>query len=166
MMTEQTLPAIGTKLPLLFNFRECLFGDGIVVEVTVKNGRALSIQEPDGYWMYGVNPGAMAATGETAEAAREAFRGMFSSILKEYAVEAPSLDAFQKMVGAFFTDTNTGYEREWRAAVDVVRRENINIEGLKKTSADSKAIITIAMKQLAQVQPADNEADLQLAQAA
>jgi hypothetical protein len=167
MMTDtSSAAAIGTKLPLLFNFREALFGNRIVVEVQIRNGRALSVQESDGVWMYGVTPGAMAASGEDYATAQRAFREMFSNILKDFARESATFDAFKAVVKKFFEDTNPGYEREWKAAVEAVRRDGTEVPGLAKAPAESRPSLTIEVKQLAQIQPADNEADLQLAQAA
>jgi hypothetical protein len=167
MMTDvTTTPAIGTKLPLLFNFREALFGSAKVVEVRIENGRALCVQEADGTWMYGVNPGAMAATGEDTVDARRAFREMFSNILKDFVRESDSFEQFRDLVTGFFHDTNPGHEIEWREAVENVRRGLVHVGDLQKASADSRPSVTVEIKELAQVLPADNEADLELAQAA
>src|SRR6266581_535977 len=92
MVTENPSPAIGPAIPILFTYRDCLFGNGFVVEVNAVNGRALCIHERDGFWMYGVNPGGMAATGEDAVAAHAEFRQTFSKILKDLAHEASSFD--------------------------------------------------------------------------
>ena len=125
-MTEKISPAIGTAIPLLLNFREVLFGNGIVVEVHGFNGRALCVQESDGCWIYGVNPGGMAAFGESDVIARREFRQMFSGILREIATEANSFDQFHALVRAFFEDTNKEYEKEWLEAVDVVRKATLS----------------------------------------
>ena len=63
-MTAETDLAIGTKLPIIFSYRDALFGNNFVVEVHARNGRALCAREEDGFWMYGVNPGGMSARGE------------------------------------------------------------------------------------------------------
>ena len=55
------------RYPLLFTYRDTLFGTGLLLEVQVVNGRALCVKEAeDEYWVYGVNPGGMAAHGPHA----------------------------------------------------------------------------------------------------
>ena len=162
MMTEKAVTAIGAAIPLLLNFREVLFGNGIVVEVHAVNGRALCVQEPDGYWVYGVNPGGMAAVGDDAASARREFRHTFSGVLREIATEADSFDKFAGLVRAFFEDTNRGYEQAWRDAVGVVRQRDLEVPGLKKSPADAPLHVTVNVKAVSEIQPTDNEADLRL----
>jgi hypothetical protein len=44
-----------TRYPLLLGFRDLIAGNGFVASVAL-NGRALLVDEGDGFWMYGVNP--------------------------------------------------------------------------------------------------------------
>lgn len=163
-MTATATPAIGASVPLLFTYRDCLFGNGFVVEVKVVNGRALCVQESDGFWMYGVNPGAMAASGDDASEAHTEFRQLFSSLLKDLAQEANSFEEFHGLVLEFFNDTNPGYEREWLKAVQAVRRAKIDIEGVPRAPADSPREVHVSMKE--HFSATDNNADLELARAA
>lgn len=164
MMTETPSPAIGLPIPLLFTYRDCLFGNGFVVEVNASNGRALCVQESDGFWMYGVNPGAMAAFGEDPSAAHTQFRQMFSDILKDLAGEAENLEEFRALVEQFFSDTNPGHERDWLQAVELVRKGEVVAEGIPRAPADSPRRLTVAMKKM--FKAADNAAHLQLTRAA
>ena len=93
MMTDT--PAIGAKLPFLFSYRDTLFGNGFVVHVEAKNGRALSVHEEDGWWMYGVNPGGMAAHGDDPHAAHAAFRKTFSDVWLDIAKDTRSFAEFR-----------------------------------------------------------------------
>ena len=162
MKTHEIATASGAAIPLLLNFREVLFGNGIVIEVHAVNGRALCVQESDGYWIYGVNPGGMAAVGADAASARREFRQTFSGVLREIATEASSFDEFAALVRSFFEDTNRGYEQAWRDAVDVIRQKDLEVPGLKRSSADAPLQVTVNVKAVSEIQPADNEADLQL----
>jgi hypothetical protein len=164
MVTAQALPAIGTAIPLLFSYRDCLFGNGFVVEVTAKGGRALCVHESDGFWMYGVNPGAMAAVGDSPDNAHAEFRALFSGNLKDLALESSSFDEFKAKVAEFFNDTNPGHEREWQLAVEAVRRNEVDLEGIPRVPADSPRTISVSMKKV--FSAADNEANLELARAA
>src|SRR5438045_1576115 len=109
MMTESPA-AIGSKIPLLFTYRDTLFGNGFIVEVNARHGRALCVREADAFWMYGINPGGIAAHGSDPDEAHIAFRTTFSNILKDLADEADSFDAFRATVVRFFDETNRGYE--------------------------------------------------------
>lgn len=157
-MTEKNDAAIGVRLPILFSFRDMLFGNGFVVEVSAQNGRAVCAQEDDAIWMYGVNPGGMAASGATAIDARREFRKAFSGILQELAREATSFKEFVVLVNEFFNDTNPGSESDWLEAVQRVRTEHLTAEGLPKVPAESPRKIDIEMREAKQVTASDNSA--------
>ena len=61
-------------LPLIFTYRDLVYGTGILAEVRVR-GRALAVTEQDGVWMYGVSPGGLAAPGATVPEAARGRRG-------------------------------------------------------------------------------------------
>jgi hypothetical protein len=164
MMTEKDSTAIGTAIPLLFTYRDCLFGNGFAVEVEAAYGRALCVRESDGFWMYGVNPGAMAAFGDDADAAHAEFRKVFADILKDLAAESSSLETFRSLVEEFFMDTNPGHEKDWHKAVEAVRRNEVTVEGLPKAPADSPRSIKVNIKKF--FTAADNEANMELKRAA
>jgi hypothetical protein len=50
-----------TRYPLLLGFHDLVAGNGYIAGIALSNGRALLVDEGDGFWMYGVNPGGMAA---------------------------------------------------------------------------------------------------------
>ena len=161
-MTEQALsPAIGTKYPLLFTYRDTLFGNGFLVEVQAINGRALCVREEDAYWIYGINPGGMAAHGEHPDAAHSAFRKTFSRILVDLALGSSNFEAFRDAVRAFFEETNEGFEGEWRDAIAGVQRGEVSLEGIPTVPANSPRSIAVSVKQVEQVTPQDNSANVQ-----
>jgi hypothetical protein len=162
MMTEQAPPAIGTQYPLLFTYRDTLFGKGFLVEVQATNGRALCVRESDDdYWVYGINPGGMAAHGADPDAAHQSFRRTFSHILVDLANSSASFDEFQASVHRFFEDTNEGYEVDWRNAIQGVQRGDVSLEGIPTVPANSPRTITVSIKQVAEVTPQDNSANVQ-----
>ena len=61
------------QYPLLFGYRDLVMGNGFMAGVTTE-GRALLVDEDGGAWMYGVNPGGVAAGGHDHGAAAAAFR--------------------------------------------------------------------------------------------
>lgn len=159
-MTAQDGPAIGTKYPLLFNYRDTLFGRGFIVEVQAVNGRALCVRESDEYWIYGVNPGGMAAYGETPQAAHTAFRKTFTRILVDLARDSESFEGFQRSVQTFFDGTNPGYETEWQDATLAVRRGEVTLEGVALMPANSPRTLVVSLKQVEQVTPQDKYANV------
>ena len=76
--------------PITFTFRDDVNGVGFLARVTAC-GRALIVNEGDGWWLYGVEPGGMAASGETASDAHIRFRRAFTKILFDIAGDARDL---------------------------------------------------------------------------
>ena len=161
-MTDQVAAAIGTQYPLLFTYRDTLFGNGFLMEVQAVNGRALCVREAeDEYWVYGINPGGMAAHGADPAAAHAAFRKAFSHILIDLAQASNSFEQFQAAVQTFFDDTNEGYEADWRMALPGVQRGEVTLEGIPTVPANSPRSITVTLKQVELVTPQDNSANVQ-----
>lgn len=129
---------MATRLPLLFSYRDTLFGPGVLIEVRVVNGRALYVEEQDGGWLYGVNPGGMTAPGASLQDAHDAFRQMFSKILVDLILDTKS-------------------EAEWLEAVAAVRALGTNPTGLAKAPADSPLGVEVLVRQQSQV--TDNVGD-------
>ncbi|MEQ1759428.1 MAG: hypothetical protein ABL986_13990 [Vicinamibacterales bacterium] len=161
-MTDNAPAAIGTQYPLLFTYRDTLFGNGFVVEVQAVNGRALCVREAeDEYWVYGINPGGMAAHGVDAAGAHGAFRKAFTDILVDLAHESSNFDEFQAAVQTFFDDTNKGYEADWKQALPAVQRGEVSLEGIETVPANSPRSIAVTVKQVELVTPQDNSANVQ-----
>ena len=152
-----------SRLPLLFSSRDTLFGPGVLIEVRVFNGRALYVEEPDGGWLYGVNPGGMAAGGSSLEDAHQAFRQVFSKVLVDLIMDTKSAQEYGAAVDQFVRETNEAYEAEWRTAVEAVRALPTNTTGLPKAPADSPLSVEVVVRERSQV--ADNvaQSDAQLA---
>ena len=108
-----------TRYPILFGFQDLIAGNGFVAGVTV-NGRALLVDEEDGYWMYGVNPGGIAASGATASEAQAEFRVIYRSVLFDAAAEAVDFASFRSEVERFFSETNEPTKTEWDEAVQAL----------------------------------------------
>ena len=151
------------RLPLLFSYRDTLFGPGVLVEVRVFNGRALFVEEADGCWMYGVNPGGMAARGASLEDAHQAFRGTFSKILVDLILDTKSPQEYRTAVEQFVRDTNESYEAEWREAVETVRAMVANPTALPKLPAESAMRVEVVVREHAQVSDNVAQSDAALA---
>lgn len=123
------------RYPLLFIFRDRLDVRGDLVEVTVK-GRALAVQEAEGWWIYGVTPGDLAECGGTSTDAGAAFRKAFSEVLQDIASSVADISSFKVEVERFFT-ANEAREAEWRDAVQAVRKGDLNLNDLPREQAES-----------------------------
>ncbi len=146
--------------PILFTFRDKVLGNGFLADVTV-HGRALAAEEEDGWWMYGVQPGDIAAGGSTfAEAAAE-FHKTYTAVLFDIAEDAKDHKVFKAEVDRFFKEINGPTEDEWATAVTEVRAGRITAEavseGFPKQSADSPRFVDIRV--LTAFKPKDNILD-------
>jgi hypothetical protein len=124
-----------TRYPLLFEFKDQLAVRDHLVEV-VSKGRVLAVQEPKGWWFYGVNPGGLAESGGTSAEAFAAFRKVFSEVLQDIASSSTDVQAFKAEARDFFT-SNRPVQADWETAVEAVRQGLLNLEELPRKSADS-----------------------------
>jgi hypothetical protein len=145
-----------THYPLFFGFRDLIAGDGYVASVAV-NGRALLAQEDDGFWMYGVNPGGLAAGGTTAAEAQSEFRNDYRLVLFDIATEAQSFEDFEREVLEFFNATNKPTAEEWEAAVTEVRSGRVDADWLPKRRAETR--LNVAVTKLVHPVPSVNAPD-------
>lgn len=110
--------AMTTHIPLLFTYHDRVVGNGFASDVQ-SYGRVLGVEEGENdFWVYGVQPGAMAANGPTPKDALEAFRESFTAVLKDFADDAASFDDFERSVQAFFDAVHEPAEQDWLRAVE------------------------------------------------
>jgi hypothetical protein len=141
--------------PLLIDFRGAVFGNGFVAAVSA-HGRLLAVDEGHGdWWFYGVNPGAIAAHGDSFEEAHQEFGDALQAVLIQFATEAPSIDAFQAEAQKFFDATNTPTQAEWQTAVQRVRAEKEQLAGLPVKRADATPV-QVSVTPLVAFTPEDN----------
>ena len=133
-----------THYPLLFGFRDLVAGNGFVAGVDL-SGRALLVNEGDGFWMYGVNPGGIAAGGGTAGEAHSQFRSAYRSVLFDIAAEAVDYAEFEREVTSFVEATNQPTAAEWDEAVLEVRRGKVDADWLPKRKAESRIGVQISL---------------------
>ena len=131
-----------THFPVLFSFRDLIAGNGFVASIDL-SGRALLVDEEDGFWMYGVNPGGLAAGGATPGEVLSEFRSMYRSVLFDIAIEATSFEDFQRDVQQFFEATNEATAKDWEAAVAAVRSGLVDADWLPKRRAESTLAVKI-----------------------
>ena len=110
--------AIVVIYPLMFSFREDVNGRGYLARVSAR-GRALVVDEGDQWWVYGVEPGAIAASGHSPVEACLEFERSFQKLLFDFAEDAPTFDSFKAEVSRFFHERDEGDEQRWLACASV-----------------------------------------------
>ncbi len=143
------------QLPLFFTYHDRVFGKGFIADV-LSHGRVLAAIEDDEHWVYGVQPGSFAATGDEPTDAFRAYRQSFHNVLIDLAEESESSAAFEAAVNEMFYDVNILREQEWLSAVDEVRAGKVKLDIQRRENADSENYILVEFKDLAHVSPADN----------
>lgn len=142
------------RYPIYTAFRELIPGTGFIagVEASV---RAIAEQETEGWWIYGINPTALAESGESVDVAVRQFHHRLKTVLCDLAEEAESFDAFKREAEQFFAGTGDPQaEKEWAEARASVREGKSDIPGLRRISADQKAEISVLL--LATLPPTKN----------
>jgi hypothetical protein len=156
-------------LPLIFTYRDLVYGTGIVAEVRVR-GRVLAVTEQDGVWMYGVSPGGLAASGATVPEAHAAFRRSFREVLFDIAEDASSFGDFAAETRRFVNEANAPVEVAWREAVEAHRASRIvlgaDARDMEKLPAETPISVDVVLKTQADFTTALNELDREPALAA
>lgn len=134
------------QIPLLFTYRDRIVGMGFTALVT-SHGRVLAAVEEgeneNDVWIYGVEPGALAAKGADPKEALEAFRQSFTNVLRDFAAESEAFAHFEASVQAFFSAINEPNERDWRRAVEAVRAGEIDLPDARREPAESRRFVQV-----------------------
>jgi hypothetical protein len=109
--------------PIMLTLQDSISGNGFFARITM-SGRTLMRKEDDGkWWMYGVRPAGIAASGENIDEAFLNFRSTYKDILFDTAQESQTFEDFDKAVQRFFDegDSDNQDERLWEAALQTIR---------------------------------------------
>jgi predicted RNase H-like HicB family nuclease len=107
--------------PVMMALRDSVSGNGFLAGVTL-SGRALFVREDDGkWWVYGVRPGAIAASGNTPAEAFQNFRNAYKNALFDFASDAPTFDMFRHQVEQFYQQPDKEEEENWLGAFYALR---------------------------------------------
>ena len=98
--------------PLLFSFRDVVAGRGFWAGVAVE-GRAVMVEDEDGAWFYGVEPGGVAGHGATGQEAHQDFLVGYRSVLADLAEEAEDFPSFEALATEFLSTVNRPTEEQW-----------------------------------------------------
>ena len=128
--------------PLLFSFRDVVAGNGYYAGVVI-DGRAILVEDEEGSWFYGVEPGGVAGHGDTAQEAHQDFRAGYRSVLADLSDEADDFAAFKRLAMDFLTTVNRPNEVLWEGAVERVRSGELDLNWLPQRSSDLKREVKV-----------------------
>lgn len=113
---------------MVFSFRDTVEGAGFLARVTAR-GRALLVHEDeDSWWLYGVEPGAIAESGSSGPVAYASFRRAFTKVLFDFVAGAESFEVFRTQVQSFFSAIDEAEDADWRVAVEALRSGELKPE--------------------------------------
>jgi hypothetical protein len=154
--------------PLFFTYKGPVFGNGFLSYVELC-GRVLAVQETEGVWLNGVNPGAFAVGATTLETANQALREALAKVFIDFAETTDSFESFKTMVEGYYHATDPETVGEWERAVKAVAEGLMPVpEGLPRKPG-WKCFLRVSQKSIEQITPGDNPPvvfDRQLAAAA
>ena len=132
------------RCPLIFSFSEKVEGNGFIANVKMR-GRILGVNENGEMWMYGVQPGGIAACGMGEGATYLEFRQTYSefrrtlqSVLFDISIDSPDYDTFHRDTIRFFDEVSESTEEEWWEAVREAREGLIKVEDMPIVNAESE----------------------------
>lgn len=106
----------------MLTLQDSISGNGFLARITM-SGRTLMRLEDGEWWMYGVQPAAIAASGENIDEAFRNFRASYKQILMDIAQESRTFKDFETQVIKFFeeNDADNEDERSWEEALGTIR---------------------------------------------
>lgn len=118
------------KLPLFCTLPHTVMGEGVIVRVEIV-ARVTVEQDGDRYWAFGVNPGAVAASGSSVHDAVMKFRSAVQAVLVDLMDECSGdSQKFEVAVRDFVDSTDGVSVAEWEEARVQVRKGNSATEDL------------------------------------
>lgn len=106
--------------PLVFTLQDVVTGCGFLAGINV-TGKAVMEHEDGKWWMYGVCPGGLAASGDTPNEAFLDFRNRYKETLFDIAEECGGFLAFRNAVKEFFAE-DVQENARWDAALTILRQ--------------------------------------------
>lgn len=155
-------------IPLIFGFGDLIEGHAFIARIKT-NGRAVAEQEgEDCWWINGVTPGGVCASGATSQEALKSFRLAYHEVLLDCALRCQTFDSFRSEVELIFNSTTPDIMGEWQNAVAALRdgASAGPFEGLARKPSDSRAYgVTVERIVTANAEP-QRDGDPDFAQAA
>ncbi|MGE3342743.1 MAG: hypothetical protein AB7L71_04835 [Vicinamibacterales bacterium] len=153
------------KYPLLLKFNGTTIGRGFVASVTFTGRFVGEETEHDGHtewWLYGVNPSAIAESGERLQDANQNLRDAIKDSLDWFASQASGFVDFKARVASFVNTTNEENLSEWQEAVERVRATKATLENLPVWGAAMCATVDVLEREVTDLSPSDNSPKAEL----
>jgi len=131
--------------PVIFTLRDLVYGDGFIAGVTTRGRAVMECDEGD-WWCYGVEPGALAASGSTPREAYDAFRTALSSVYFDLASEARGIGNYREAAEAFFGQSDPIEAGRWADAVERFRtgqKPEAPFSEMPKVPANTTLFVTV-----------------------
>ncbi len=142
-----------TLWPLLFTYRGTIMGQGFLASVSFC-GRLLATVEPEGVWLDGVNPGALAVGGPSMEAANVELRETITRVLGGYASASSTFEAFRGAVERYYHETDEYSTTTWDTALEELKAGRLGqIEGLQRKPVDWSCHVSVEPQRIEDVTP-------------
>ena len=122
--------------------------------------RVLGIQEDDGIWLSGVQPGGVAAGGTNVWDACAAYRRACVGVLADIVASVGDFPAFQAEAARMLEERDDAAFKDWTAAVEANRRNRLDWTQMQQLPVKPAAMtpsLTVTLK--VEMTPADNLID-------
>lgn len=126
-------------LPLLFSFREAVFGKDFVAGVEMHGRALLETEQVDGCdetWISGIAPVGIGGGGSDRGSAFTSFRKAWTSVLFDFADKAKDFAEFKALCEEFLRATQPSMTKVWLDAVRTIRKEKYKDPSLSTGDAD------------------------------
>jgi hypothetical protein len=154
--------------PILVTLQDAVAGNGFLARITLF-GRTLMRHEDGKWWMYGVQPAAIAASGNNVAEAFLNFKNSYQGILFDFAQDSADFPSFKQEVERFFNeeDTDGADDRLWWESLRTIRAANCQVpdefSDLPRQSPESVplgiSVDRVDAKEQKKFTPKDNVAD-------
>src|SRR5947208_4789436 len=114
--------------PIMITLQDAIAGNGFLARITLF-GRTLMRHEDGKWWMYGVQPSAIAASGNNIAEAFLNFKNSYQAILFDIAQDSKDFSEFKHEVERFFNeaDSDNEDERMWHESLKTIRTKTCQV---------------------------------------
>lgn len=132
--------------PIFFAYKDVVECGEFNALITAR-GRALLTFEDGKWWLYGVEPGGMAANGNEPKAAFREFSVAFGNIMRDLASETDCPKNFERGARQFFDSIDKTDEKAWKEARKKIKAGKLDappeLKTIKKITDDYSVSLSI-----------------------
>ena len=131
------------QYPIILRFDAHTVAPAGFAALVVIEGRALAVEADGQFWMDGVNPGGLTASGSTLHEAAQAFRVTVDLVIRDIAETAADFITFRQDVEQFFYEVDSQTANAWMQAREGVKAGSVKVDGLLSEPAPEPSIIVL-----------------------